>query len=579
MIEGETSSRCQALYKPALSTPTPRLRRGFDLARSQHRATGLIGAASSKMSGKARCPVEDTEQRRKREVLQSRDFEAQKRAAIEILTSPELQSICEMALWKERDGSDEIFVAANSLGTVRFKRTPEGDRYSYEIVDVKGDNILERQDPSAFSPLKEELENLYPDPSKNHYPNAFETISQIFEDENSPDIAAVHTAAHNWEDEGGHRGEHGSLDVVQARAPFIAGGKGIAKLGVIPKSARLVDIAPTILKLLGAETIKGRTETGDLFNGVYLRVQDGRPIDEIIEPDAPPKHVVTFLLDGCNPNVLWDMIEKGEANNIARIAESGTTFAYGAIAGFPTVTLANHTAIVTGTYPGRHSVLHNSFWHRTERKRIDTNHPSTWHLWSNWVSNEVETIHQALHRCFPDAFTAAINEPADGGADFSTFGLMRKGDFRGLPEFPKELPHASQQFVRPYKDYEWATLADHLGVELATSVWKGNFQGTDYPKPSFMWCNFALTDAAMHRGGPHSDVARAGVRDTDGRIGEILAAIEEAGEIDETAFFIFADHGMEETNPEVTGNWSTALEKAGINFRDEGYSFIYIGVS
>lgn len=505
------------------------------------------------------------------------DLESEKQAALEVLTSPELGRICEMAIWME-NGPEETYVAGNALGTVRFRRIPQGERFAYELVDVEGDNILDRQDPAAFSPLSEELANLYPDPARNHYPNAFETIAQIFEDENSPDIAAVHTAAHNWEDEGGHRGEHGSLDVVQARAPFIAGGKGIAKLGVVPRSARLVDLAPTILKLMGAETGKGRTETGLETDGLYLRVQDGRPIDDLIEPDSPPRHIVAFLLDGCNPNVLMDMIGKGETPNIARIADSGTIFRDGAMAGFPTVTLANHTAIVTGAYPGRHRVLHNSYWHRTEQRRIDTNHPSTWHLWSKWVSEEVETIHQAIHRSFPDAFTAAVNEPADGGADFSTFGLIRKGEWRGLPDSPKELPHASQQFVRPYKDYEWSTLADHLGIHLATGVWSGHCQGRDYPKPLFMWCNFTLTDTAMHRGGPHSEIARAGVRDTDGRIGEILDAIESAGSLDETAFFLFADHGMEETNPEVTGNWSESLKAEGITFRDEGYGFIYIGV-
>ncbi len=511
------------------------------------------------------------------EMSERANFEAQKRAAIDVLTSPEIGRICEMAIWRELDG-DDLYVAGNSLGTVRFRRVPEGERFCYEVVDVEGENILERQDPTAFAPLSEELANLYPDPSKNQYPNAYETISQVFDDENAPDIAAVHTAAHNWEDEGGHRGEHGSLDVVQARAPFIAGGKGIARLGVIDRHARLIDIAPTILKLLGARPGKGRSETGVEVDGLYLKAQDGQPIDDLIEPDSPPRHVVTFLLDGCNPNVLADMIEKGEVPNIARIAAMGTVFRYGAMAGFPTVTLANHTAIVTGAYPGRHRVLHNSFWHRTERKRIDTNHPATWHLWSNWVSDEVETVHQALHRSFPTAFTAAINEPADGGADFSTFGLMRKGEWQGLPDSRKPLPHASEQFVRPYKDYEWSTMADHLGVYLATSLWKGHFQGKEYPRPLFMWCNFTLTDTAMHRGGPHSEIARAGVRDTDGRIGEILDSIEQAGAFEETAFFLFADHGMEETNPEVTGNWAPSLKAEGIDFRDEGYGFIYIGV-
>ena len=33
--------------------------------------------------------------------------------------------------------------------------------------------------------------------------------------------------------------------------------------------------------------------------------------------------------------------------------------------------------------------------------------------------------------------------------------------------------------------------------------------------PRFMWCNFTLTDAAMHEGGPYSEIAAASVRDSD----------------------------------------------------------------
>ena len=56
-------------------------------------------------------------------------------------------------------------------------------------------------------------------------------VAQLFDHPCAPDLCVIHTAAHNWEDQGGHRGEHGSLDVVQARAPFILAGRGVQKLG------------------------------------------------------------------------------------------------------------------------------------------------------------------------------------------------------------------------------------------------------------------------------------------------------------------------------------------------------------
>ena len=46
---------------------------------------------------------------------------------------------------------------------------------------------------------------------------------------------------------------------------------------------------------------------------------------------------------------------------------------------------------------------------------------------------------------------------------------------------------------------------------------------------------------------------------------------------EETAVFLVADHGMEDNNPAVTGNWADALDTTGIPYRDEAYGFIYLG--
>jgi predicted AlkP superfamily pyrophosphatase or phosphodiesterase len=92
-----------------------------------------------------------------------------------------------------------------------------------------------------------------------------------------------------------------------------------------------------------------------------------------------------------------------------------------------------------------------------------------------------------------------------------------------------------------------------------------------------MWVNFTLTDAAMHEGGPHSEMAAASIRDSDARIGDVLAAVEQAGVFDDTAFVLVADHGMEENDPSVRGDWDVHLREAGLQFRDEAYSFLYLG--
>ena len=88
--------------------------------------------------------------------------------------------------------------------------------------------------------------------------------------------------------------------------------------------------------------------------------------------------------------------------------------------------------------------------------------------------------------------------------------------------------------------------------------------------------NFSLTDAAFHDGGPYSEIAAASVADTDARLGALLDAVERAGVLDRTAFFVTADHGMEQSDRSCTGNWAEALDATGVPYRDEGYSFIYV---
>jgi hypothetical protein len=173
--------------------------------------------------------------------------------------------------------------------------------------------------------------------------------------------------------------------------------------------------------------------------------------------------------------------------------------------------------------------------------------------------------------------TASINEPCDAGADFSTFGLLRQGTMIERPPAPDELPHATERFVRPVKEYRWSSRVDHTSVSQMRGVWgDAPYHGTDWPLPRFTWVNFSLTDAAFHEGGPHSEIALASVQDTDARLGAVLGAVEAAGAWDRTAFFLVADHGMEETDPAVRGDWGPVLRAHGVAHRDEAFGFLYL---
>ena len=54
-------------------------------------------------------------------------------------------------------------------------------------------------------------------------------------------------------------------------------------------------------------------------------------------------------------------------------------------------------------------------------------------------------------------------------------------------------------------------------------------------------------------------MAASAVRDSDARLGRILEIVQQAGVWEDCAFFLVADHGMEESDPAVRGDWDAAL--------------------
>lgn len=498
-------------------------------------------------------------------------------AVVDALLDPALEPIVDLVLTADEGG----YQARSVDGMVRFERADEGTGWRFDELVVEGRNPLGDRSTDRFAPLVTEQANPWPDRAANAYPHAYEMAAQVFDHPDAPDVACLHTPSHNWEDHGGARGEHGSMSVVQARAPFVLAGAGVQAHGMVARSCRLVDVAPTVLALMGAAPHPDGTGlNGRAREDALLRRQDGEVLDDLIDTSATrPDHVVGFLFDGCNPNVLYDAAAAGEAPNVARLMAMGTTFEHGAFSSLPTVTLANHTTILTGAHPGHHGILNNAWYDRRRGEQIITNSPATWPTSMATLSPGVETIYQAVKRTWPDAVNLAANEPCDTGADVGTFTFMRAGTMPTKPPKAEDLPFATERFVRPEKKYATASRVDHIGLDMALGVWGDGYLGSSYPVPKFSFVNFGLTDAAFHLGGPWSEVARASIHDTDARLGEVLAAVERAGVFDRTAFFLVADHGMEESNPAVTGDWGPALRDTGIPFRDEAYMWIYTGVS
>ncbi|MCA1823556.1 MAG: nucleotide pyrophosphatase, partial [Frankia sp.] len=144
-----------------------------------------------------------------------------------VLTDESLVHVVDLVAFVD---GDEIEVR-NSRGASRFARSDP----SAGATLVEGRDPIANTDPLALSPLTAELASPHATNAQNAYPWARERLADLLADPRAPDIVVVHTPAHYWPERGGHLGEHGSLDVLQSRAPLLLSGAGVSASGVLDR--------------------------------------------------------------------------------------------------------------------------------------------------------------------------------------------------------------------------------------------------------------------------------------------------------------------------------------------------------
>ncbi len=501
------------------------------------------------------------------------------------LTTEELADRVEMVL---RPLGGDRYRAAAVDGSVEFVRRTEGVRYRYEVAAVEGRHPLERQDDAAWiGPADERLSAEragHPDRRTNSYPHAFDSIAQFFDGQHAPELMVLHTAAHRSD---GNLGQHGSLGAVQARAPFIAAGAGIRALGSLDRSTRVVDLAPTIAAVLGFDPHPaGIGPTGAPRSDALLARQDGDPVAEVLDGTVAD-HVLVVLLDGCNANLLLEVVEAGDAPAIASLIERGVHLRHGMFSSLPTATLANHTTAVTGAHPGHSGVLHNTWLDRRDGSTPDLLSMEQMFWSADHLEPGVETLFDALERNRPGATSSATFEFCDRGATFSSFGLVRAGSGDALPELD-DVTHLHRPSAEASAAYRFMSTVDHLSVEHTIAQWDAGQRDAGQWEagqrdgarlPTLSWVSLAVTDEAGHESGPHGELARHAVIDSDARIADLLAAVDAAGATDRTAVFVIADHGMEQSDPDLDATWDDALAATGVEHVEVGGGLIYLGFS
>ena len=459
---------------------------------------------------------------------------------LDVLLDPELGAIVDMVLWSPERGRVRGRV-------VRRQHPVPPRRHALRGGRGRGRDPFADQSPDRFAGLTAELADPFPDRAHNSYPFAFEQTAQLFDHPAAPDLCVVHSAAHNWEDQGGHIGEHGSLGVLQARAPFVIAGKGVRDDGLVDAGAASSTSRPRW----------PRSSAVDPHATAYLDGQDGAVRADVLDPRRRTRRATSSASCSTarNPNVLYALARARRRTERRPSDRDGHGVRVGCDVGDARRSRSRTTRRSSpAAIPGHHGILHNAWWDRARGEQVITNSQATWPWSMQHLFDGVETLHHAVHRTWPDACTASVNEPCDVGADYSTFDFFRRGDVSADPRHARRAAARHRAVRAPVEGLLVVQRRRPHGRRAGGRRSGAASTATQsYPHPRFMWCNFTLTDSAFHAGGPHSEIAAASVRDTDARIGEVLDAVERAGVFDDTAFVLVADHGMQETDPAVHG--------------------------
>jgi len=482
---------------------------------------------------------------------------------------------------EHREGAYEVWA---KRGMVRFRRFLADTGYGYEVIEQAGENPIANQDPTALATIAEELEaaaksgrpvddanRAFLDPQSLSYPLAYEKIAQFFDSPNASDLV-INPKSYQYARQ---PGQHGSADVVQARAPLVFSGPGIKGSGMTDTLCAQVDVAPTIAKLLGMPLIDGKDSTGrtsmerEVEPDVYLRRQDGKPIADIIDEGVPgPDRAYIFLLDGLSNTELKERLEHDRESipNLGRLIERGVMFRYGTIVNFPSITWPSHNALGTGAWCGHHDVV-NPTYHLREKRETVTPQGMMWET-GKFVTGDVETMYEAVHRVWgkwdgkKGEVTASINEPCMRGAGHATLERRMMVDVQKMGELVRlNKDDTSPRWKADGKaDAYRASGSDIQGTVQSMML----FGADDQPPPKFTFHEFSLTDDAGHEYGPHHPAVFDAMVETDKRIGKVLSVLDARGLFDSTLFIITTDHGMAPQDNERNADQSLAVRDAGL---------------
>jgi len=280
---------------------------------------------------------------------------------------------------------------------------------------------------------------------------------------------------------------------------------------------------------------------------LVLTVSASTPL--IAAPDTN-NHVILITIDGLAASYLSD--PQTPIPTLRKLAADGAA-AEGMHVSNPSVTWPNHTTLVTGVHPEKHSVLFNGVLVRPgpgEPVRLDGDRDK-----ADLVA--VPTIYDRLHKV--GYRTANINWPCTRGATALDDNFPDVPDALAYtsPRLRAELIHGGilESDSSPAFLVRGAARADEAWTAAAVHLLHAR-------PPNFLLVHLLITDTIQHQYGPQSTAAYTAIGLADAHVAEVLRAVAAAGLRERTTVFVVSDHGF--ARPEKLINPNVIFRKAGL---------------
>jgi predicted AlkP superfamily phosphohydrolase/phosphomutase len=239
------------------------------------------------------------------------------------------------------------------------------------------------------------------------------------------------------------------------------------------------------------------------------------------------KHCILFLIDGARPDVMEQMIKRGDLPNIQRyLLEPGSYTK--AVTAFPSTTGPAYAPILTGCYPGTVNVPGIRWFDKeaSSRKKLSLRRQRS------YMGVEAPLFNSDLKKDKLTLFEIFKNS-------FNIFNPLTRGinPANNLTRFSKTWYYLFVHLTSAWQIVDWATYR-----YLFRAVRK---------KPEFVFALFPAVDSFSHLSHPFSKTVLEAYLKVDRFIGEIAQHLKMEKILDQTLLILTSDHGLTQTHAHV----------------------------